>query len=180
MSRIPSPPAPPSLHLLPHAVRSAELIRGSAVRCGPGIRLVSWPETPSVRAAALGERLGTNRIAAHLTAAWVWGTAEEPGTPLEFIVRVGRAHQLEPRSGIRLHQYNLDTEDIVFCGGRAVTSPSRTLYDLLRADVFTHTQRLACRMLLAHHLGSRDSWLTQFGARGRPYAARVRQRITAI
>lgn len=158
MVHTPTPPVPPALHLWPAAIRSAELLRGSAVRCGPGLRLLSWPETPSVRAAALGDALTSNRIAAHLTAAWVWGASRDPGRSLEFIVRRGRAHFSSPLIGVVLHQYKLLGSEVVLCSGRAVTSPSRTLYDLLRAPLFLPQHRVACRLLLTHFLGGRADW----------------------
>lgn len=171
---------PPRMHDWPVAVRSAALLRGIAVRCGPGIRLVSWPETPSVRAAAIGGSFAGERVAAHLTAAWIWGAARTPGERLSFIVQRGRPHDLYAEAGIVLHQYRLGADEVVGVGAYPVTSPRRTLYDLLRGAEFSHEHRIACRMLLAHAIGSRDVFISALPARRRPNERRILSRLREI
>lgn len=88
----------------PEAVRSAELRAGSLVRCGPGYRPVGWPETPWVRAAALAPWLGAGRTAVLGTAAWIWGAAREPGSPLEVATEARAELREEHGQRVRLRE----------------------------------------------------------------------------
>ncbi len=88
----------------PEAVRSAELRAGSLVRCGPGYRPVGWPETPRVRAAALAPWLGAGRTAVLGTAAWIWGAAREPGSPLEIATEARAELRAEHGQRVRLRE----------------------------------------------------------------------------
>ncbi|WP_449279876.1 hypothetical protein [Leucobacter sp. GX0328] len=179
-TRAPLPPIPPRLHDWPVAVRSAALLRGIAVRCGPGIRLVSWPDTPSVRAAAIGDAFTIDRVAAHRTAAWIWGAVRGPGARLSFIVTRGRPNNLGSETGVALHQYRLGASEVVAIGPYAATSPRRTLYDLLRGAEFSNEHRLACRMLLTHAIGSRESSLAELPMRRRPNERRIIARLREL
>lgn len=176
---IPRPPTPPRFDDWPQAIRSAELLRGTVVPCGPGLRLAAWPETPTVRACALRPVFHSGLIAAHLTAAWIWGAARHPGIPLEFITRSGKLRDGFGENPPRLHRYRIEPDDTVPLGELFVTSPSRTLFDLLRAETFSRRSRLACRVLLAFapHTGRalRDR-LERHGA-SHPYHRRVVTRL---
>lgn len=176
MSGVPAPPIPPRLDRWPAAVRSAELLRGAAVRCGPGVRLISWPETPAVRAAAISRAFEHDRVAARLTAAWIWGAAREPGTPLRFIASRGRLLGDVMRAGIAVHEYRLEGSEIAEVGGLSVTTPVRTVYDLLRAPHLGRRELVACRCLLGRN-GVRAGLRAFIAARSRPYDERVRLRL---
>lgn len=177
---VPRPPVPPALYRWPKAVQSAALLRGTAVRCGPGIRLASWPDSPSVRATAIGAFGAEDRVATHLTAAWIWRAAPEPGEPLEFSVSRGRGHWRDPRQDLLLHEYRLGPTDIVHLGSFAATHPVRTLYDLLRATRFDAPQRFACRMLLTHFVGGRAHFLETLPERRRPHHGRILNRLAEL
>ena len=148
-----TPAAPPSFAHWPHAVRSAALLTGTLVRCGPGERAVGWPDTPRARCAALAQQLAGTYIAAEETAAWVWGTARDPGSPLSLITQgtrapatfeLGRDAQL-----IKVKHFRLYPGDVEHIDGHRVTTPERTLYDLLRSpEPFTAARRVASRLLL--------------------------------
>lgn len=178
-ARTPRPPIPPRLDRWPEAVRSAELIRGTVVRCGPGLRLTAWPETPSVRAAALRPLFRDDLIASHITAAWIWGAARNPGEPLDFLTLNSRTQGTEPETGIRLHRFRMGNGDIAALGGLNVTTPRRTLFDLLRGDQFSTEQRLVCRVLLAF-LPECRAWLRdrlESSRASHPYHQRIRARL---
>lgn len=142
-------PDPPSIVHWPPAVRSAELIRGTLVRCGPGLRPVAWPDTPRVRLAALAPWLGRDRVPTHLTAAWIWGAAAHPGSPMQLAVRGGtRRPEFTPRD-VHVRSLSFGADELTLFGSYAVTSPVRTVCDLLRTrqnpDLAT---QVACRLLL--------------------------------
>lgn len=150
------------------------------VRCGPGVRLVSWPETPTVRATAIGDDFTPARVAALLTAAWIWGVTREPNEQLEFVVLRGRTHDLRQFSAVALHQYQLDQADISRLGPFSVTSPKRTLYDLLRGHSFDRKHRVACRLLLARLERGRSALAAEFPLRHKPYETRMRRRLASL
>ena len=139
----------PALEAWPEAVRSAELLRGTVVRCGPGVRPIAWPDTPRVRLAALAPWLGSF-IAVGLTAAWVWGAARTPGPVLECSTADRKRPPATQPPGVRVRQLALAGGDIVQIGRGRATTPTRTLCDLLRADTPASTvERVACRLLLS-------------------------------
>ncbi|MGW9021473.1 hypothetical protein ACWGOE_08340 [Leucobacter chromiiresistens] len=146
----------PRIHEWPPAVRSAERLRGTLVPCGPGMRPVAWPETPRVRLSALAPWLEERYVAIGLTAAWVWGAARSPGDPLQCST-VGRKRPPARRApGVAVHEHALAAADFARIGRESVTTPTRTLCDLLRsAGAFGVESRVACRILLAREPGGR-------------------------
>ncbi|WP_449282575.1 hypothetical protein [Leucobacter sp.] len=133
----------------PEAVRSAELLRGSLVRCGPGVRGAGWPETPRVRAAALAPWLTSDRIAIRMSAAWIWGAARRPDAPLELSTADRRRPDHGPHRDHLLHQFAYDRSALRTLDGFAVTEPEQTVYDLLRMPHgFARRHLVACRLLV--------------------------------
>lgn len=142
-----SGPLGPSLW--PATVRSADLMRGALVRCGPGVRPAGWPETPRTRLASLAPWLdGGSYFVTHRTAAWVWGAAKDPGTPLRLCVPRGSRLPAQIPPLIRFSAHSLSPEDLTVFDGLSVTTPLRTINDLLRNRSFTVTDVAACRLLL--------------------------------
>lgn len=152
-------PNPPTLEHLPSSVIHAALLRGDIVRCGPGVRPIGWPETPRVRAHAL--TLAPGRVASHLTAAWVWGAARHPGVPLHATVTDRRRRDPVRDAALALHHRPCPELDLVRFGATAVTTPRRTLIDLLHEpgaeDGFPQTARIACRLLSRSTPGGIDA-----------------------
>lgn len=160
------------------AVQSAELLRGTLVRCGPGRRLVGWPESPRVRALALSPWLTDQRIAVRLTAAWIWGAAASPGHPLRFAMRDGRRATSPPSPEFTLQQFRMGSGDVVELDGCMVTSPLRTLFDLLRSQGDADREhRVACRLLLARIPDARALIADRLVNGGRPYRVIALQRL---
>lgn len=142
-------PDPPRYDLWPPAVRSAWRLSGALVRCGPGLRGIGWPETPRVRLAAIADWLGHDRIASHLTAAWVWGAVREPRDPLQVSMLAGRRRPLASRADLRVYELRYGAEDVERFGPFQVTRPMRTALDLLHdPEVFGRREAVACRLLL--------------------------------
>lgn len=172
---------PPTFAHWPAAVRSAELLRGSVVRCGPGLRSVGWPETPATRAAALSPWLAEqHRVATHLTAAWIWGAARDPGAPLDFALLRARPRGSPGPVSVRLHEFAFDEGDIAEPGGHAVTTPSRTLYDLLRAPAIGAVERLTCRVLIAFAPGTGADLSARLERRRLPCDSRILARLGSL
>ena len=141
--------AVPRFDRWPPAVRSAELLRGSLVRCGPGVRPVGWPETPRTRATALAPWLTPDRVAIRMSAAWVWGAARQPDAPLELSTAGRRRPDHGAHRDHLLRQFAYDESALRRFDGFAVTDPEQTVYDLLRIpEGFTRRHRVACWLLL--------------------------------
>lgn len=142
---------PPRVDHWPAAVISSAIRQGTLVRCGPGYRPVTWPESPLVRCTAIAWALTPKYAACNHTAAWIWGGSRAPGTVIEISVRTGRVpYRQQP--GTTQHEYVLSEGDVVNVGDYWVTSPVRTVFDLLRSTrEFTVADMAACRLLLAHH-----------------------------
>lgn len=160
------------------AVQSAELLRGTLVRCGPGRRLVGWPESPRVRALALSPWLTDQRIAVRLTAAWIWEAAASPGHPLRFAMRDGRRATRSPSPAFTLQQFRMQSGDVVQLDDFMVTSPLRTLFDLLRSSGDAGREhRVACRLLLARIPNARAQIQDRLLNGGRPYRVIAMDRL---
>lgn len=157
--------APPlSAPSLPVAISSAELLHGTLRRLGPGIVPAHWPDTSLTRAAALRDYLRSNLIPCGMTAAWIWQTAPPPTLshpqpsqqatstsrqmhfPLTFCT-AGSLTQKVP-SWYSLHRFKLAPQDVIKLGTISVTSPARTLADILRSRIeLTRTVIVTCRLL---------------------------------
>ncbi|WP_146120021.1 hypothetical protein [Leucobacter massiliensis] len=165
----------------PEAVRSAELMRGTLLRCGPGVRLAAWPETPRVRAAALAPWLTPDRIAIRMVAAWVWGAARDPGRPLEFSTAGRRRPSAQRRSELVLRQYHYPEGTVVPLDGLLVTVPEQTVYDLLRSPGdFGDRQRLACRLLAQLVSGGRAGLAARLEQQHAQFRALARRRLAEL
>ncbi|MBC9935193.1 MULTISPECIES: hypothetical protein [unclassified Leucobacter] len=142
-------PGPPPIHLLPPAVRSAERLRGTLVPCGPGLRPVAWPEAPRVRAATLEQLCSPSLAAVLATAAWVWGARRALDRPVEVAGGRGGAAAERFDPGLRVRDLRFDAGELHQFGGLRVSTPARTVSDLLRLrEDFGAPDRAACRLLL--------------------------------
>lgn len=176
------PPAPvPLPSRWPVAIRSAELLRGTLVRCGPGVRPVGWPETPRVRLAALDTWLDPGRIAILLTAAWVWGFARAPDSPLELATPQRKRPGALTPTGAVLHQHRYEAGSIQELGGFWVTTPARTLTDMLRlSEPFSGAHRIACRLILVSTPLSREQVHAALREQAAPFRRRARERLDGL
>lgn len=149
---------PPRIDLLPPAIRSAERLHGTFVPCGPGLRPVGWPDAPAIRRIAVADMLPRQLIASNLTAAWIWMSARNPGKPLRAI------QQPSTRNGFRAGRSLMDVvyvrhqritrEDVAMFDDLGVTTPYRTVLDLLRdPERFDVPCQVACRLLFTRYQG---------------------------
>ena len=154
----------------PPAIRSAELLRGTLVRCGPGVRPIGRPESPRQRLAALSPWL-EDRIACGATAAWVWGARPTPGAPLRCAMPGRRRPPTVPPPGVVIHQLTLKPDDVETLGGRHITSPLRTAVDLLKSLQYERRDRESVRLLALASGVDRSGLLSE--VRRSPRADRV-------
>ena len=142
---------PPRVDHWPPALRSAALLTGTLVRCGPGYRPVSWPDNAVARCTAIGGLLAQRYAAIEDTAAWIWGVRRSPGSPIRLLTRRGRApasfEAVHSDIDVLVSNYRLTPGDVVELAGYGVTSRIRTVYDLLRAQC-GRERLVACRLLL--------------------------------
>lgn len=172
---------PPRYDLWPIALQHAFRLRGALVPCGPGVRGVGWPDTPCVRLSALGPWLGAGKCASHLTAAWVWNAVDELGTPLSITLPSGRHGSLQSSHGVRRHEMRLNREDIRAFDELLVTSPFRTILDLLHdPHHFEATHALAVTSLLTHEADMEAQVRDRLRAHRRPYRRLAELRLGKI
>ncbi|MBP1325114.1 hypothetical protein JOF28_000346 [Leucobacter exalbidus] len=165
----------------PAAVRSAELAHGTLVRCGPGVRLAAWPDTPATRAHVLRELLGTKLIPILISAAWVWGCAGEPGSPISCSTRGGGRPKLACARTMRVHEFHYAATDLVACDGVALPTPERTVCDLLRLEeTFTVSLAVTCRLLVQRGQLSRERCQAALHAGPGRHRARALTRLAAL
>ncbi|MGI8393529.1 hypothetical protein [Leucobacter sp. W1038] len=172
-------PDPPRFDLWPEALRSAELIRGTLVPCGPGLRGVGWPDSPRVRLAALAPWLMHDRIAAYLTAAWIWGAARDPGRPLRVSMPARTRNTQSRSTQVRVQELSLTGADLSHFGPFTVTSPLRTATDLLfDSTPLGVTELVALRLLFPLIDGGAAAVHSQILATRRPHRRRALSRLT--
>lgn len=141
----------------PVAVRSAELARGTLVPCGPGVRLVSWPETAEARAYAAQQAIGEHLMPVMQAAAWVWGCARSPGIPFHCSTRGGTRPKHLRSAAVRVHEFRYGAHDLVKCGDCSLPSHARTACDLLRMSTNLDATTIVSIRLLVLRAGlSRD------------------------
>src|SRR5690554_1436589 len=141
---------PPRYDRWPVALRSAMLLRGALVRCGPGVRGVSWPDCAAVRLEALRPWLTEDLVAVHLTAAWVWGAALDPADPLCIASLAGRRPAPSSSPGVRRYEQRFSPDELVSFGALRVTNELRTILDLLHIPgEFGCAERLACALMIS-------------------------------
>lgn len=174
-------PQPPRYDRWPVALRSAMQLRGALVECGPGVRGVAWPDSPGVRLASLRPWLSEELIAAHLTAAWVWGAAERPGSPLRIAAVAGqRTRRIVPTEMRRIEQRFTST-DTVFFGALQVTSPLRTTIDLLHdPQTFSCIEIAACHLLIPRLPDGVSGLAMHLTKHRRPHVRLARARLGAM
>lgn len=132
---------------------TAACLDGHLVGLGEGFIVADTVETPQMRAASVAV-LATELVATCLdTAAWVWGARADPPQRHDFTRLSGTTTALGRRSA--LHNLRTSVDDIVTLVSVNVTTPERTVYDLVRSD---HPAAIdMCRNLIRdYHLDVRN------------------------
>jgi len=102
------------------------VVRGDA-GCAPGTRVDA-----ALRAGLVGPEVPTGAVVTGRTAAWIH-TGAGDGSGLDLTYPAGR-HQPDRPAGARLWQSPLLTADVVRLAGVPVTSPERTVVELVLRD----------------------------------------------
>ncbi len=178
--RVTAPP-PPRIDLWPPAVRSAWRLTGAIVPCGPGFRGLGWPETPTVRLAALAEWLRPHQAVTHGTAAWVWGASRTAGDAIEITMVAGRRRPITTAPEVRVRELRVAPDDLERLGDFDVTTPLRTAIDLLyRSEAFTPADAIACRLLAFRFPGGLHRIRAHIGSRRRPGRTMALERLETL
>lgn len=183
---VPRPPIPVGLAIPPDAVAQAGAFTRSQARragwsdarqrtllrngvwvpvVGSVVRHRDAPDGPWMRAWAV--HLTGGLIPCHATAGRLWGLVV--GEDLHGSAR----RPIEPR-GIHIHRSELPGSDLVAVGGLVVTSPLRTVADLLRGLPVADSIRLATAAMRDSLLDPADLSEAARSCRGRTGAGRAR------
>jgi hypothetical protein len=126
----------PSLFYRPGALLSqqelsAARLDGLLVEVGEGYMPADLPEDAGARATALAPILSAGYAASGPTAAWVHGVGD--AAPLRHHIQraVDRRPRVQPRHDVIVHEGQLPSNDLVHIAGVPVTTPLRTLTDLV-------------------------------------------------
>lgn len=129
----------PFLYFPDDRLSTAELtaarLDGDLVEIGEAFMPADAVETRELRAASFRAVAGAHRAVTHASAAWVHGAIPEP--PLvQTLQRAGRTRSAFPVDArIRFRDVALPASDIETISGVVVTTPVRTLVDLVRDAV---------------------------------------------
>ncbi|MCA5922893.1 type IV toxin-antitoxin system AbiEi family antitoxin [Curtobacterium oceanosedimentum] len=169
----------------PEAELRAAVLAGELVAVGPCWASPSEPQTVALRAAAVAWALRDPRlIACTVTAAWVWGAVSRPPEPLEVCTPAGL--RVRVRAEVRLREVRIEDVDVVRVADLRVSSPGRTVVDLLRtpatvAGGFGGVEATAVHGLLATGAASLTEVLDRLAALGTvPMARQAERRLRAV
>ncbi|HEY8700820.1 MAG TPA: type IV toxin-antitoxin system AbiEi family antitoxin [Arthrobacter sp.] len=99
-----------------------------------GYTLPEAPVSPQLRARAAAnlvpEAIRQRVVAGRMTAAWIYGCAEEPDRMALLVDAKRRISSLRNTRGCTLHEVRLGPFDVVSLGGLLVSSPLRTALDI--------------------------------------------------
>lgn len=118
---------------LPGVELQAARLDGELFPLGPAYCLLDVIETPAHRARALLAGRSPRFVVALESAAWVWGAGAAP-TPPTFAVAPEARAQVKGGAPAIVRELVLPAEDVARWPGAAVTTPTRTLFDLARDD----------------------------------------------
>ena len=139
---------------LPAAELYAARLDGDVFGLGDCFAPVDEVEQPSHRAAATHAGLSDRLIAEQLSAAWVWGALDVAPRHRQFCVATGARVSHSPARWMTLREVVIDSDEIVDLLGNAVTSPLRTVVDLVRfSEAFGSVEsRAVQRLVLGSHV----------------------------
>lgn len=134
--------------------------------------------SPGQRASALARGLGERLIAERRSAAWIWGALDRPPAPHEFCVAHNARVTRRPVPHVVVREVVLGDGDITELGGAAVTSPRRTIADLVRfSETWTDEDRDVVARLLAIGRLSADDALRELERHKLPHKRRATERL---
>ena len=159
----------PSLFYRPGALLSpqelnAARLDGLLVEIGEGYMPADLPEDAGARAAALSPILTPGYAASGPTAAWVHGVGDAPPSRHHIQRAVDHRPRIEQRREVIAHEGRIPPADLIFVAAVPVTTPLRTLTDL----VLTSGRYREC-----------DEWMGEMAAMFPSLLPRVHELLTA-
>ncbi|MCM3696673.1 type IV toxin-antitoxin system AbiEi family antitoxin [Microbacterium oleivorans] len=160
---------------------SAARLDGHVVEIGEAYMPADAVETRELRAASFRGLTGAHRAVSHASAAWVHGAIPDPPL-IHALQRAGRTRGAFPVDArIRFRDVELPASDVEMISGVAVTTPVRTLVDLVRDAVTVAAPSRVVDDVLAWRpelLGEAIAWLEAAGPvhHKRAAAAELRRR----
>ncbi|WP_209560819.1 type IV toxin-antitoxin system AbiEi family antitoxin [Frigoribacterium sp. PvP032] len=141
---------------LPEVELQAAALDGHVCRVADSWASIVDPDDAWRRAEALAEALGPIVVGARGTAAWIWGARAAAPRRLEAVVPSSARHHVD-RADLTVGEVLIDDDEITQLGRVRVTSPTRTVLDLLRADDWSgDAERLVRTLLVDHHVDPRQ------------------------
>lgn len=167
---------------LPVAILSAEALNGTVQRVGNGYSALIDCNLVTARLSGV---LGCNHpgvIYSGRTAAWIFGAYRTLPTEIEYSVRSSRRVVVSAPPGTVRREVHIDEREVIKIEGFEVTSPLRTVEDILRrTDDLTSHDRVACRLLLSLEKNARKRLLESGRLKKRaPHAQRLRARLSLV
>ncbi|TPW71053.1 hypothetical protein [Schumannella sp. 10F1B-5-1] len=117
---------------LPEAELRAAVLDGEVYQLGDGFSPSDLPSGPAERLAVVLRGRSPRLAAEGLTAAWVWGARSTAPPVLQLCCELGHRVAKTAAPDAEVRELTLQHDDLVRFGGRAVTSPLRTVVDLAR------------------------------------------------
>jgi hypothetical protein len=135
---------------------------------------IDTPFTIETRAASLGTWTHHRLIAEQHTAAWVWGALTDPPRRHEFCARIDRRTRPPFGSAFSVREVVIDESEVVIVAGMRVTSPVRTVIDLVRfCSPFSAREVEMVRELRRSHAVTPE--VCEMYLRDRPHLPKKRQ-----
>ena len=133
---------------LPVAELYAARLDGELFPVGGAFSPVDEIEQPELRAAAVHAEVSGRLIAEQLSAAWIWGALDSPPLRHQFCVGAAARVSHSPARWMTLREVIIEEDEISDLGGFLVTTPERTVIDLVRfSESFGPTERTIIRAL---------------------------------
>jgi len=164
---------------LPAPELCAARLDGDVFRLGDCFAPADEIEQPSHRAAAVHSGLSDRLIAEQLSAAWVWGALDTAPSHRQFCVTMGARVSHSAVRWMTLREVVIEPAEIIDLHGNAVTSPLRTVVDLVRfSDTFGAGHARAVARLVSGTGGSlHDAVAAIEGRRNLPNKRRALARL---
>ncbi|WP_175986264.1 type IV toxin-antitoxin system AbiEi family antitoxin [Microbacterium tenebrionis] len=126
--------------LLSASELSAARIDGVLIEVGEGYMPPDVPEDAAARAASLRPVLAEGYALCGPTAAWVHGVGDAPPACHHLQRIVERRQRVARERTVILHERRIEASDIQRLGGVPVTTPARTLTDLVLGSDPLHSE----------------------------------------
>jgi hypothetical protein len=143
---------------------TAARLDGEVVALDECFLTLDTPRSPETCGASLRAIVGDHAVAESVSALWIYGLVHSP--PRIHTVCIDRQNRASTPHNLRVavRETRFLPGDIVRIGGMAVTTPIRTVYDLLRAERFTGIERGCTRALIDRFELDEDACRTRLEA----------------